>query len=183
MRIIATLLLLVTASARLAAAECDHSGATTTASPDGRWVATVQEEVCATDKGAAAGVNVDLSLADDPAHKSRVFIMRVPRSRDEWPRVIWKSATSMEVWVPNLADVGLHVADAEGVHIELKYCGDNPAERARRAEYQAALKQWMKDTTAWMQQKKADPNSTAPRPKRPEEPALMTSTCAGVFPQ
>jgi hypothetical protein len=181
MRPAATLLVLLPlVTARVSAAECDHSGAKTTASPDGRWVATVQEEVCATDKGAAAGVNVDLAPADDPAHKSRVFIMRVPRSREEWPRVLWKSPTSMEVWVPNLAEVGLHVADAEGVHIDLKYCGDNPQERARRAEYQAALGQWMKDTTAWVQQKKADPSSTAPRPKRPEEPLLTASTCAGM---
>lgn len=176
----ALLLLVMLTSARAWGAECDHSGAKTTPSPDGRWIATVQEEVCATDKGAAAGVNVDLSPADDPAHKSRVFIMRVPRSRDEWPRVIWKSATSMEVWVPNLAEIGAHVADAEGVHIELKFCGDNPAERAQRAEYQAALKQWMKDTTAWVQQKKADPSAAAPRPKRPEEPRLTPSTCVGV---
>src|SRR5262245_42022906 len=170
------------ASGGAVAADCDHSGAKTTPSPDGRWVATVQEEVCATDKGAAAGVNVDLALADDPAHESRVFSMSVPRSRDEWPHVVWKSATSMEVWVPNLADVGLHVADAEGVHIDLKYCGDNPEQRAKRAGYQVALKQWMKDTTAWVQQKKNDPNSTAPRPKRPEEPALTASTCAGIAP-
>jgi len=183
MRFIATVLslpVLLFASTGALAADCDHSEARTASSPEGHWVATIQEEVCATDKGAAAGVNVDLSPAADPAHKSRVFIMRVPRSRDEWPRVIWKSETSMEVWLPNLAEVGLHVADAEGVHIELKYCGDNPRERAQRAEYQAALKQWMKDTTAWVQQKKADPNATAPRPKRPEEPRLTPSTCVGV---
>jgi hypothetical protein len=125
-------------------------------------------------------VNVDLTLATDSAHRSRVLSMRVPRSRDEWPRVVWTSATSLEVWVPNLAEIGLHVADAEGLHIELKYCGDNPEERARRVQYQADLKQWMKDTTAWVQQKKSEPNSTAPRPKRPEEPRLTSSTCAGM---
>jgi hypothetical protein len=86
----------------------------------------------------------------------------------------------MEVWVPNLAEIGAHVAEAEGVRIDLKYCGDNPEERAKRAEYQVALKQWMKDTTAWVQQKKNDPSNTAPRPKRPEEPRLTASTCSGL---
>jgi len=183
MRLVATglaLLMVSAASQWVAAADCDHSGAKTTPSPDGHWVAIVQEEVCATDKGAAAGVNVDLAPADDPSHKRRVFSMAVPRSRDEWPRIIWRSATSMEVWVPNLAEVGAQVAEPEGVHIDLKYCGDNPQERAQRAQYQAALKQWMKDTTAWVQQKKADPNATAPRPKRPEEPVLTPTTFAGV---
>ena len=181
MRIAATLLMLLIvpcAPGWAADVDCDHSGAKTTASPDGHWVATVQEEVCATVDGAAAGVNVDLALASDSTHRSRVFSMRVPRSRDEWPRVVWTSPTSMEVWAPNLAEIGLHVTDAGGVHVDLKYCGDNPTDRARRAEYQAALKQWMQDTTAWVQQKKTDPNSTTPRPKRPEEPVLTPSTCA-----
>lgn len=176
---VATALLLM-ASASAWAVDCDHSGAKTTQSPDGRWVATVQEEVCATDKGTAAGVNVDLAPTDDPAHRTRIFSISVPRSRDEWPRVVWKGATSMEVWVPNLAEIILQPTDTESVHVDLKYCGDNPAERAKRTQYQAALKQWMKDTTAWLQQKKSEPNSTAPRPKRPEEPALTSSTCAGI---
>lgn len=183
MRIAATslfVLALACASSRAAAVECDHSGAKTTPSPDERWVATVQEEVCATEKGTAAGVNVDLALASDPTHKSRVVSISVPRSRDDWPRVVWTSASSMEVWVPNLAEIGLHVAEADGVRVELKYCGDNPQERARRDEYQAALKQWMKDTTAWVQQRKVDPNTTAPRPKRPEEPHLTATSCAGM---
>src|SRR5262249_51022619 len=121
-----------------------------------------------------------LKSSADSGHAHRVFSMRVPRSRDEWPRVVWKSATAMQVWVPNLAEISLHVADVEGVHVELKYCGDNPEERARREENQAALKEWMQDTTAWVQQKKRDPTFDAPRPKRPEEPVLAESTCAGV---
>ncbi len=55
------------------------------------------------------------------------------------------------------------------MQVQLKYCGDNPAERAQVAEYQAAVKQWMKDTTEWAQKRKADPAFSEPRPKRTAE--------------
>src|ERR1041384_5590486 len=48
---------------------------------------------------------VDLALASDASHAKRVFNMRVPRSRDQWPRVIWKSPTTMELWAPNRAEI------------------------------------------------------------------------------
>ena len=64
---------------------CEHSGERSAKSPDGRWVATVQEEVCDANGVAAAGVVVDLSTSVDATHAQRVFSMTVPRSRDAWP--------------------------------------------------------------------------------------------------
>jgi hypothetical protein len=160
--------------------ECEHGGEKTFASPDGRWVATVHEEVCAIGNRAAAGIMVDLALAADASHAKRVFNMRVPRSRDLWPRVIWKGPTTMELWAPNRAEIMAQESQFDGVQIQLRYCGDNPAERAQLVEYQAAVKQWQKDTTEWAQKRKQDPAFSGPRPKRPVEPTYSSDSCAGV---
>jgi hypothetical protein len=162
------------------ATDCDHSAATTYPSPDGRWVASVQEEVCAVGNRAAAAVNVDIALAADEKHVGRVFSMAVPRSRDQWPRIIWKDATAMEVWAPNRAHNQKQLPALEALRIELKYCGDNPAERAQVAAYQEAFKKWMQDTTAWVEQRKRNPQDQAPRPKRPSEPNYSSDSCANV---
>ena len=53
--------------------ECDRSGSKSTPSPGGQWVANVQEEVCATATGAAAGITVVIVSAKDPARSRRVF--------------------------------------------------------------------------------------------------------------
>jgi hypothetical protein len=177
---LALTLLLALVPAASWAAECEHSGEKSYASPDGKWTATVQEEVCAVGTGTAAGVMVDLALTSDATHAKRVFNMRVPRSRDQWPRVIWKSPTVMELWAPNRADIMAQESGFDGVQIQLRYCGDNPAERAQVGEYQAALKQWMKDTTEWAQKKKQDPSFNEPRPKRPVEPTYSSDSCANV---
>jgi len=162
------------------ARDCEHAGEKKAESPDGRWVATVQEEVCAIGTRTGAGIMVDLALAADASHARRVFSMRVPRSRDLWPHVIWKGPATMELWVPNRAEIQAQESQFEGVQIQLRYCGDNPAERAQVAEYQAALKQWMKDTTEWAQKRKQDPGFNEARPKRPVEPTYSSDSCANV---
>lgn len=174
------LLLLLLMPAAGWAVDCEHSGEKKSASPDGRWVATVQEEVCAIGTGTGAGIMVDLALASDSSHAKRVFNMHVPRSRDQWPRVIWKGPTTMELWAPNRAQILVQEAQFEGVQIQLKYCGDNPAERAALVAYQDALKQWMKDTTEWAQKRKQDPSFSEARPKRPVEPTYSSDSCASV---
>jgi hypothetical protein len=156
---------------------CDRSGSTATPSPDGRWVANVQEEVCESSGGAAAGITVDLASTADPARHKRVFIMPVPRSRDDWPRIRWLGPEAMEVRVPNLSEAPPPVPEFEGIHITLAHCGDNPEDRARLADYRVAVKQWQKDVSAWLQQRKADPRYTEPRPPRPEEPVLAPGRC------
>jgi hypothetical protein len=162
------------------ATDCDHSAAKTYASPDGRWVASVQEEVCAVGNRAAAAVNVDVSPASDPKHAGRVFSMAVPRSRDQWPRIIWKGPNAMELWAPNRAHIVKQLPAFEDIQIELKYCGDNPAERAQVVEYQAAFKKWMQDTTAWVEKRKSNPEDPTPRPRRPVEPNYSSDSCANV---
>ena len=156
---------------------CDRSGSKTTPSPDGRWVANVQEEVCATPTGAAAGITVILVATADAALSKRVFIMPVPRSRDDWPRIRWQGPDAVEVRVPNLSEANPPQPEFEGIRISLAYCGDNPQDRARLTAYRAAVKQWQADVTAWAALRKQDPAAAGPRPPRPEEPALPRGRC------
>jgi hypothetical protein len=173
------LLLIPVAPAALQAAEnvCDQSETRATPSPDGHWVANVQEEVCATATGTAAGITVVLASKQDATRSKRVFMMPVPRSRDDWPRIRWQAPDAVEIRVPNLAEVAPPDAQFSGIHISLAYCGDNPEDRARRAAYKAAVQQWQKDVSAWVKQRNADAQAAGPRPPRPEEPVLAPGRC------
>lgn len=163
-----------------AAAEnpCDRSESRSTPSPDGTWVANVQEEVCATSTGAAAGITVVIVSSKDPALSKRVFIMPVPRSRDDWPRIRWQGAAALEVRVPNLSEAAPPEPEFQGIRVSLAYCGDNPEDRARLAAWKAAVKQWQKDVSAWAEKRKQDAQGAGPRPPRPDEPALAPGRCS-----
>jgi hypothetical protein len=158
---------------------CERSGSISTPSPDGKWVANVQEEVCATNggTGTAAGITVVLVSAQDPARSRRVFMMPVPRSREDWPRIRWQAADAMQLRIPNLSDASPPEPQFEGVHITLAYCGDNPDDRARLAAYKSAVQQWQKDVSAWVRQRKDNAEIAGPRPPRPEEPVLSPGRC------
>jgi hypothetical protein len=177
------LLLLVVLASWLPAAnatevtDCDRSGSKTTPSPQGRWVVNVQEEVCAVGKGVAAGITVVVSSPEAPEQGGRVAMIGVPRSRDDWPRVRWRSETELEVWVPNLAVVVSTQAQWQGVQVTLHYCGDNPGDREAVAAHKLAVKAWQQETTAWVERRKQDPDKAGPRPVRPEEPRVAPGRC------
>ena len=176
---LAPLLLVLAAPLACGAEEtiCERSGSITTASPDGRWTASVQEVACATATGAGAGITVELHSGRDASRVQRVFTMTVPRSRDDWPRVRWLTATALEIRVPNLAEVAPPREEYEGVRISLAYCGDNPADRERLAAYKEGVKQWQKDVSAWVKRRNEDAAAAGPRPPRPEEPRLPPGRC------
>jgi hypothetical protein len=165
------------ASSHAAEDFCDRSESRPTPSPDGKWVANVQEEVCATSSGAAAGITVIITSTTDPTRSRRVFIMTVPRSRDDWPRIRWQGSTAMEIRVPNLSEVTPPIPEFEGIRVSLAYCGDNPEDRQRLASYKAAVKQWQRDVSAWVQRRNQDAAAAGPRPPRPEEPRLAPGRC------
>lgn len=174
----ALLLLACCLSAPAAAVECDRSGSKTTPSPDGRWIASVQEEVCTTASGgAAAGITVVISAASDADVLKRVFIMPVPRSREDWPRVRWPSPTALEIRVPNLSEPSPPEPQWNGIQVTLAYCGDDPVARQLLADYKAAVKQWQKDVSAWAARRKQDETAAGPRPPRPDEPRLPPGRC------
>jgi hypothetical protein len=157
--------------------ECDRSGSKTTPSPDGRWVANVQEEVCATGAGAAAGITVVLASTKDPAHSRRVFIMPVPSSRDDWPQIRWQGSDAVELRVSNLTEAKAPEPAFDGIRISLAYCGDNPQDRERAVAYKASVLQWQKDVTAWAQRRKQQPEAAGERPPRPQEPVISPGRC------
>lgn len=168
----------VPAVLQAAEADCDRSGSTSTPSPDGQWVANVQEEVCATAAGgAAAGITVVLVSVRDPSLSKRVFLMAVPRSREDWPRIRWLDATAMQVRVPNLSEAAPPEPQFEGIRITLAYCEDNKADRDQVAAYKAAVLEWRKLVSLWAQQRKQDPQAAGPRPPQPEEPRLAQGRC------
>ncbi len=161
------------------AQDCDRSESRRTPSPDGQWIASVQEEVCAGARGAAAGITVVVSSATDESRAQRVFITAVPRSRDDWARVRWEGNSLLQIRVPNLAEIAeAPKPEFAGIRIELQYCGDNPDDRAKVAQYKLDVKQWQRDVTAWVQRRKQDPDAAGPRPPRPEEPRLPPGRCA-----
>ena len=156
---------------------CDQSESRRTPSPDGAWVARVQEEVCSTATGAAAGITVIIEASADEQRSKRVFIMPVPRSRDDWPRLRWTTAAGLEVRVANLSEAAPPEPQFEGVHIALAYCNDNPQDRAQLAAYKAAIKQWQKDVGAWVKLRKEDAASAGVMPPKPVEPVLPAGRC------
>jgi hypothetical protein len=174
-----SLLAISWAPATLLAAEpfCDRSETKATPSPDGQWVANVQEEVCATATGAAAGITVVLASIKDPQRSRRVFIMPVPRSRDDWPRIRWQGPAAVELRVANLSEAPAPEPEFAGIRISLSFCNDNPADRARLAAWKAAVLQWQKVVTAWAERRKQDAAAAGPRPPRPEEPTLSPGRC------
>jgi hypothetical protein len=156
---------------------CDRSESRVTPSPDGRWIANVQEEVCAAGTGAAAGITVVIAAASDPQHGKRVFIMPVPRSRDDWPRIRWQGPNAVELRVANLSEAPAPEPVYEGIRISLAYCGDNPADRAELVAYKAAVLQWQKAVSAWVEKRKQNADTAGARPPRPEEPRLAPGRC------
>ena len=156
---------------------CDQSETTATPSPNGDWVANVQHEVCDTGNGAGAGITVVLASARDPARSKRVFIMPVPRSRDDWPRVRWLGPAALELRVANLSEAPAPEPQFEGIRISLAFCHDNPDDRAAMAAYKAATLAWQKDVSAWNARRKQDAAAAGTRPPRPEDPRLSPGRC------
>lgn len=156
---------------------CERSGSIATRSPDGAWTTSVQEVACATATSVGAGITVELHPENTAEKVKRVFTMTVPRSRDDWPRVRWLSASALEIRVPNLAEVSPPLAEYGGVRIALAYCGDNPGDRARLLAYKDGVKQWQKEVSAWVKLRNEDAAAAGPRPPRPLEPRLPPGSC------
>ena len=175
--VMALLIALLPAAGNTAERICDQSETTATPSPNGDWVANVQHEVCDTATGAAAGITVVLASKKDPARSKRVFMMPVPRSRDDSPRVRWHGTDAVELRVANLSEAPAPDPEFDGVRITLAFCNDNPGDRAQLAAYKAAVLTWQKEVTSWAEKRKLDPDAAGLRPPRPEEPRLSPGRC------
>jgi len=169
---------LLMAARAFAAQDCDRSESIRTPSPDGQWIASVQHDVCAGAAGASAGITVYVARATDESRAQRVFVTAVPGSHDDWPRVRWEGNTLLQLRVPNLLEItDPPQSQVEGIRIELVYCGDNPDDRAKLAQYKLDVKQWQRDVSAWAARRKQEPEGAGPRPVRPVEPRLPPGRC------
>lgn len=157
---------------------CEQSEQALTPSPAGRWEASVQHQVCETEAGGvAAAVTVFVGAPGAALQGNRVAAIAVPRTREEWPRVIWRGETKLEIWVPNFAQV-LDSADAyRDVTVALRYCADDPDARALVARHQLDLQEWMKAVSRWNELRKSDPGAAGARPARPAEPRVERGAC------
>jgi hypothetical protein len=179
--LVSALLALVLPSVPLAAAErvCDQSDPVVTPSPDGRWAASVQHQVCETDAGGvAAAITVFVGAPGAALQGGRVAATAVPRSHAEWPRVVWRSGSQLEVWVPNLAQVLETTSGYREVAVALKYCQDDPDARAQVARYKVEMQRWMEAVTRWVELRNTDPQAAGARPQRPEEPRIQPRACS-----
>lgn len=161
-----------------AGAECEQSEALITPAPQGQLEASVLHRVCATSTGGvAAAVTVYVGAPGAALQGERVAAIAVPPSREQWPRVVWRSPLRLEVWVPNLANV-LEVRPAyRDVQVQLRYCDDDPAARAAVAQYEADMKDWMAAVTRWNEARQVDPVAAGTRPARPRQPDMTPRAC------
>jgi hypothetical protein len=63
------------------------------------------------------------------------------------------------------------------VQVQLRFCGDDPAERDSVARYQQDLKDWMAAVTRWNEARQMDPAAAGTRPSRPLEPRVTPRPC------
>lgn len=163
-----------------AAAEraCEQSEQARTPSPGGRWEASVQHQVCETATGGvAAAVTVFVGTPGAALQGERVAAIAVPRTREEWPRVVWRGESMLEVWVPNFAQVLDAGSAYRDVTVALRYCSDDPDGRALVAQHQLDLQEWMKAVSRWNELRKSDPEAAGARPVRPAEPRVEIRAC------
>jgi hypothetical protein len=173
------LMLVVAGSVAAAELPCEQSESTVVVAPKGRWASSVQHQVCDTGRGvAAAAVTVFVGAPAAPMQGARVVSIAVPRTRDEWPKAVWRSESTLEVWVPNLAQVLETKPAPAGVTLTLKYCGDDPAARAAVAQYDKDLQAWKEATTRWAEARRKDAAAAGERPVRPEEPRVIRRACS-----
>lgn len=157
---------------------CDQSDPQVQVAPGGRLASSIQHQVCETAAGGvAAAVTVFVGDAAKPLEGTRVLAVPVPRTREQWPRAVWRSPSTLELWVPNLTEVMESRADASGVDVKLRYCGDDPHARERVARHEADLEAWKQAVTRWAAQRRDDPQRAGPRPARPEEPRRQSRAC------
>lgn len=171
---------LATQSGPALAAEraCDQSEQALTPSPRGRWEASVQHQVCETASGGvAAAVTVFVGAPGAALQGERVAAVAVPRTREEWPRVVWRGESTLEVWVPNFAQVLTTSPAHRDVTVTLRYCGDDPDARALVARHQQDLQEWMEAVSRWNELRKSDPEGAGVRPVRPAEPRVDRRAC------
>ena len=129
----ATLLCVAMASAQNDAG-CHRLTIDTLASPDGAWVALVQEDTCIGDFPFTTGVTDTVQLVrrgKQPSSDNDVFAIEEHGRPENRPLLQWLSPKKLQISVPNKALIGLQKSNYAGVEIVIKYDPDDPEERER----------------------------------------------------
>jgi hypothetical protein len=160
-------------------AHCDEMDSTSVSSPDGRWVARSYGEVCDLGLSSSASVVVELIRAGSVTLRQVVLGMTMPPNKTAWPKLAWGSSDKVLIDLPSNAQIGVQVANFQGVEVSVRFCPRDPTVRTQWLEYRASYRQWIADTSAWTQTKRRNPASTVPEPTRPKPPSTgVTATCS-----
>jgi hypothetical protein len=158
---------------------CDEIDVTSVSSPDGDWMARSYGEVCDLGLSSSATVVVELVRAGSVNFRHVILGMTMPSAKTAWPKVAWESPNKVLVDLPSNAQTGIQVAFFQGIEVNVRFCPRDPAVRASWLEYRVAYRQWLADTTAWIEAKKRDRASALSQPLRPTAPSTgMTSACS-----
>jgi hypothetical protein len=122
------------AQAQLGSLGCQREMIAMGVSPDDKWVAVVQEEVCSGLGIASTGVTDVVQLVPrdrKPENGDDIFAINENGDPTQRPNIRWLSPTKLQITVPNTALIGLDKKSYAGIEIAIKYEPDDPAERER----------------------------------------------------
>jgi hypothetical protein len=112
---------------------CDQYPISMVLSPNDKWVAFAQEEICA-DGGFVTTIANVVQIArrgEEPAKQNVVFSIDNgghPRNR---PLIRWLSPERLQITVPNKSLYKIHKGSFDGVDLVIQHEPDDPAERER----------------------------------------------------
>ena len=122
------------AQAQLGALGCQREIVAMGVSPEDKWVAVVQEEVCSGPGIASTNVTDVVQLVPQerkPENGDDIFAVEGHGDPTQRPNVRWLSSTKLQINVPNKSLIGLDKKSYAGIEIAIKYEPDDPAERER----------------------------------------------------
>jgi hypothetical protein len=158
---------------------CEREVLQSEVSPRGDWTATSIQEVCQLGISTGASALVQLSSRSDPRLVQIVLAMTLPARAEENPRIVWSSPTQLGIVVDAGSRFGLRVAEYQGIQIEVSYCPDDPLFREALLQWQGAYRQWIRDSTAWSEARRRDPQSAGPKPAMPQPPVRSARLVQG----
>ena len=99
-------------------------------SPDGLWVARVNEVVCSGGLGSAVEKTVDVYLAQDPRLSATVLSPSGQWKDPARVKLHWVGSKLLEVIVPNRTVFDFQLSTYRDVQIVVRYENDDPVDRA-----------------------------------------------------
>ncbi|MGE4483223.1 hypothetical protein [Acidocella sp.] len=130
----------VSPAAALADADgCSHQLLTSIKSPDGKWVASVDESDCSPGMGGDAITDtVQVAPANDPRHVTGVLGVDTGGNNDMGAQIAWDASNILKVTLPNISLVKILTRQVGPVKIHILF---NPPDPKARADWLKSLDQ------------------------------------------